>query len=335
MGAYGGLQIMKKTVEPNALRSAAGALAAAAICLSPLSRQQAACAQDVVYPDPQTNPYQVMPVPPEPQAGQTGSVPWPYNPLGTPVIPMEPKGVNPPPTPVPTMPIPPNLVPPSSLPPANPSGQWPGPGYTPPPTGAPPTGISNLQPGTAQPNLPWQPGSPAGGAPAGETAPEGAGAPGEGEGSGEGKAAAAEGKAGAAARKGKEGQAQKKGGEEKAEGKEKTGQEEEKTAGGEKEGKEKAKKEEKKQPFTVTAYDPVREAVFELNQKQYNQSLSTLNRLLAANPNHPQARYVRAVVNVMMRNYPAAAQDYREVIRLSPNSDLGRRAAEGLKKISL
>src|SRR5262249_23781824 len=80
-------------------------------------------------------------------------------------------------------------------------------------------------------------------------------------------------------------------------------------------------------------YDPLREAAFLMNAKQYNQSLDTLNKVLAVNGNNPQARYLRAVVHVMLRQYGEAATDYQQVIKLSPGTELGKRAVEGLKRI--
>jgi len=35
----------------------------------------------------------------------------------------------------------------------------------------------------------------------------------------------------------------------------------------------------------------------------------------------------------MLRDYPHAAQDYKEAIRIHPDSDVARKAADGLKKI--
>lgn len=84
-----------------------------------------------------------------------------------------------------------------------------------------------------------------------------------------------------------------------------------------------------------SVYDPIRDALFAVRMKQYDKALGTLNKVLSGNPSHPQAHYVKAVVFVMLRQYPQAATEYREVLRLVPNSDLGKRAQEGLKKIQL
>ncbi|HEY9869542.1 MAG TPA: tetratricopeptide repeat protein [Candidatus Obscuribacterales bacterium] len=84
---------------------------------------------------------------------------------------------------------------------------------------------------------------------------------------------------------------------------------------------------------SASAYDPIREALFDMRMKQYDKALATVNKVLAGNPRHPQAHYVKAVVYVMMRQYPQAAGEYKEVLRLVPNSQLGKLAEEGLKKI--
>ncbi len=81
-------------------------------------------------------------------------------------------------------------------------------------------------------------------------------------------------------------------------------------------------------------HDPLRSALLELNSKKYDRALADVNKVLAGNPKHPQAHYIKAIVYVMMRQYPLAASEYRQVLQLTPNSTLGRRAAEGLKKLN-
>ncbi len=87
-------------------------------------------------------------------------------------------------------------------------------------------------------------------------------------------------------------------------------------------------------PAGVATYDPLKEALFLINSHQYEKSLETLNRLLIANSNNPNARYLRACVYVYLRRYQLAILDYQQVLKLAPNSDLGKRAAEGLKRIA-
>lgn len=205
--------------------------------------------------------------------------------------------------------------------PSTPTGQSTAPGWAPeppaPPTPAPSSGISGQS---------SQVGGLAGGTVGGRTE----------EGGGEEKISDED-------KKAEEKKAEDKKAEEKktADEKEKLKKEKEAKGGAEgKEGEEEKKAEEKeekekKREFSATTYDPIRDAMFQLNARAYDKSLDTLNRLLLSNPNHPQGHYLRAVVYVMMRRYPDAAREYKEVIRLTPSSDLGRRASEGLKKISL
>lgn len=321
---------------------------AATVALGMVTSPTVGIAQDAGYPYPPMNPY--IPVtPPEPPAQGAGSaVPWPYNPLGTPMAPLPTQTLPPSQIPTPGITPPSNFEPPVPLPSAAAGSPWgtsTAPGYTPEPPSAPPqpgqTVVGPAVPGVNQPapgaapaaegETRPQAGTEAAKKASGENTPDGNKAAGE-ETPGEKKTAgeAAEGEKKAEG----EGQAAKKAGKGKDSKEAATGKEE-------KEGDEaKAGKDEKgkgKEPpeFTATAYNPIRQALFELNTKQYARSLDTLNRVLATNPNHPQAHYVRAIVLVMMRQYPGAVRDYKEVIRLIPNSELGRRAAEGLKKINL
>ena len=85
---------------------------------------------------------------------------------------------------------------------------------------------------------------------------------------------------------------------------------------------------------TSAAYDPLREAVFLLDTKQYKSALTILNQQLNSNPNNTRAHYLRACNYVFLRRYPEAITDYKEVIRLSPGSELSIRAVKGLRQIS-
>lgn len=132
--------------------------------------------------------------------------------------------------------------------------------------------------------------------------------------------------------------------EEKAkEDEEKRAEEEKKQAEKAKEEQEKAEEEEwaaaepthhKSKSGGPQGYHPLKEAIFYLNAKQYNEALAILNKYLNGHHNDAQALYLRGVVHVMQRDYPLAAADYKEVIRIYPNSDLSRKATDGLKKIS-
>lgn len=278
----------------------------ATICLA---TQSVATAQDASYPYAPMNPYLPIAPPPANPPGQQGnSLPWPWNPLGTPTAPLPNQTIPASQVPTPTINPPSNLVTPNPIArdgAINPFGESVAPGYTPEP------------PSTQQP------------APAATTAIIGAPA--------QGAQAAPE---------------EKKAPEAKADNKEATDkkpllQDRNKPAKKAKKAGDPATEGEilddaapvstavKAPEPSQASYDPIKDALFQMNSKQYSHSLATLNRVLSSNPNNPRARYVRAIVNVMLRQYPDAVRDYKEVIRLTPDSDLGRKAAEGLRKISL
>jgi tetratricopeptide (TPR) repeat protein len=73
--------------------------------------------------------------------------------------------------------------------------------------------------------------------------------------------------------------------------------------------------------------------VFAINAKNYSHGLALLNALLAREPTNSQAHYLKAVIQVFTHSYKDAAKEYREVLRLSPGTDLARRAQAGLDKI--
>ena len=74
-------------------------------------------------------------------------------------------------------------------------------------------------------------------------------------------------------------------------------------------------------------------AMFDINSKRYADGIQKLEKVLQANPANSSALYLRAVAQVMMHKYSEAAGDYEKVIKLSPGSDLAKRAEEGLRKI--
>ncbi len=296
----------------------------------------ASWAQDTSYPYPPMNPYVPVSPPIAPKEGPGSSLPWPYNPLGTPMAPLPSQTLPPGQVPTPGIYPPPNFIPPTPLPSeaaSSPWGQSTAPGFTPEPPTSQPLPVSTT------------PSAAPGGFPQSGMSPEAAG--GEKHAGEAGKKAEGEGgteqAAGEGANEEKKAEGEEGAEEKKAQGKKKKsqdGSEKEAKEGKKSDGKEgeEGKEEESKKdllPPAAPVYDPIREALFELNSKQYSRSLETLNKVLSSNPHHAQAHYVRAIVLVMMRQYTGAAADYKEVLRLTPNSDLGRRAAEGLKKISL
>jgi tetratricopeptide (TPR) repeat protein len=83
------------------------------------------------------------------------------------------------------------------------------------------------------------------------------------------------------------------------------------------------------------AYDPLKEALFEMNCQRYDSCVSKLSKLISTHPKHVQAHYLLAVTYVMMRKYPEAAAEYNHVLKMAPaNSELSKMATDGLKKIS-
>ncbi len=275
------------------------------ICLLSATLGSAAHAQDAAYPYAPMNPYIPIAPPDAPTQGAGSSVPWPYNPLGTPAAPLPNQTLPNSQVPTPTISPPNNLNTPNPMPrdgAINPFGQSTAPGYTP----EPPVQPVSATPSSAPPSAMTQPGSITDGKLPDEKKSD---EPGPDDKKTKDPGKDSEGK--------KKDEAKKD--DENGKGDDKDKQAEEK---------------DKKQQFGVAIYSPIREALFQLNTKQYPKALETLNKVLSNNPNHPQARYVRAVVFVNLRQYPDAMKDYKEVLRLTPNSDLGRRAAEGLKNIS-
>ncbi|MBY0358010.1 MAG: tetratricopeptide repeat protein [Candidatus Obscuribacterales bacterium] len=73
--------------------------------------------------------------------------------------------------------------------------------------------------------------------------------------------------------------------------------------------------------------------VFDFNSGKYTDSWSKASLMLQKDPKNPVALYLRAVAGVMLRRWKEAEKDYREVIKLSPDSALTQKAMEGLRKI--
>jgi Tfp pilus assembly protein PilF len=80
-------------------------------------------------------------------------------------------------------------------------------------------------------------------------------------------------------------------------------------------------------------YDPLSDIVFDFYCKQYSTCLSKLDKFLKENPKHAQAHYLLAVTYVMLHRLNDAASQYKETIKLSPDTDLSKLAQDGLKKL--
>lgn len=90
---------------------------------------------------------------------------------------------------------------------------------------------------------------------------------------------------------------------------------------------------EKKEEVKYLPYNPIRESINLLNTNRLAESLDLLTREIKKSPKNAQAYYVRALVQVKMRQYDKAAADYNEVLKLTPTGELATRAKMGLTKI--
>jgi hypothetical protein len=111
--------------------------------------------------------------------------------------------------------------------------------------------------------------------------------------------------------------------------------EEEKLAEEKKKEEEKAEKEKKKEEEQKVAYDPLKDAMFDLNAKRYDEGIAILKKLLSTEPKNVHAHYILAVTYVMKRQYPLAAEQYKRVTELAPKSNIAKLAEEGLQKINV
>jgi tetratricopeptide (TPR) repeat protein len=87
---------------------------------------------------------------------------------------------------------------------------------------------------------------------------------------------------------------------------------------------------------TVPSANAIRlkSAIASMRTGNYTESLTILNKIIADNPKHAEAYYVRAVVHVFMRNFKDAKADYEAAIRYSTDPALTERAAAGISKLS-
>jgi tetratricopeptide (TPR) repeat protein len=81
------------------------------------------------------------------------------------------------------------------------------------------------------------------------------------------------------------------------------------------------------------AMSPVQEALFLIQAKKYQDSLSVLSPIIGKNSNNLDARYLMAISYVAMRKYPEAAEQYKKIIEIAPNSKQAALSVEGLRKI--
>jgi tetratricopeptide (TPR) repeat protein len=87
-------------------------------------------------------------------------------------------------------------------------------------------------------------------------------------------------------------------------------------------------------PPQVGPYDPLKDAIWNIQHGHPQQSCDRLGEIIKKNPHHLQAHYLMGVAYVMMRKYPEARLQYQEVLKIAPaNSDMARMAGAGLKNI--
>lgn len=74
-------------------------------------------------------------------------------------------------------------------------------------------------------------------------------------------------------------------------------------------------------------------ALEDLNAARYDECITKLNHILGAHPRHAQAHYLLGVCYAMKHDYKAATSHYQEVINIDPNSEVAKRAGDGLKSL--
>lgn len=87
-------------------------------------------------------------------------------------------------------------------------------------------------------------------------------------------------------------------------------------------------------PAPPPVYNPLKDALFNINLGQYQTSIDVVNKVLENDPNNAEAHYIKAVALVFLQKFSDAAEEYRKVMVITPNSELGQRAEEGLKRIN-
>jgi hypothetical protein len=78
---------------------------------------------------------------------------------------------------------------------------------------------------------------------------------------------------------------------------------------------------------------PMHRAVAYLHGRDYAGCLAELDQVLRTSPNNAQAHYMKGVVYVLTRHFSQAAQEYRKAVDISPDSDVGKLARNGLSKL--
>jgi hypothetical protein len=101
-----------------------------------------------------------------------------------------------------------------------------------------------------------------------------------------------------------------------------------------KKGKKDNKAQQAAPPAPPPVYNPLKDALFNLNLGQYDAAIGIVDKLLQSDANNAEAHYVKAVALVYQQKFADAAYEYRKVMSISPNSELAARAEEGLKRVN-
>ncbi|CAN5427933.1 hypothetical protein BH10CYA1_BH10CYA1_59570 [soil metagenome] len=110
-------------------------------------------------------------------------------------------------------------------------------------------------------------------------------------------------------------------------------EEKEKELEAQKKAEEKEKRGEAKSQASA-ADTPLKKAMLEMHLRNYDQSLSQLDDIIATNPKSAEAHYLKAVIYVLTRKYDAAASEYNVVLKNDPSPTLSRKARAGLTKLA-
>lgn len=86
---------------------------------------------------------------------------------------------------------------------------------------------------------------------------------------------------------------------------------------------------------TAGSAHPLRQALLLLNSGREQDAIRLINRMLVQTPGNFQARYVRAVALVRLRRFAEASEEYKTILRFSPDLALRKLAQEGITKLGV
>lgn len=85
---------------------------------------------------------------------------------------------------------------------------------------------------------------------------------------------------------------------------------------------------------TAGSNHPLRKAMLLINSNHEEDAIGLMDRLLVQMPGNYQAHYVRAVALVRLRRFADASEEYRTIMRFSPDLALRKLAQEGIARLS-